>query len=169
MNGTLYTIGHSNIQLDDFLKILMAAGIEVAVDVRSIPYSEYAPWFNRDKLESAISSKNIIYLYLGDLLGGKPKDEGCYTDGKPDYSLIRERDFYQKGIERLTNGVKKYRVAIICSEEEPFECHRRNLIGFDMYKNGVKIIHIRHNRVLQEDDFEKEMLSELQGSLFGDI
>ncbi|MBM4141812.1 MAG: DUF488 domain-containing protein, partial [Nitrospira sp.] len=97
MDGTLYTIGHSNIQLDDFLKILMAAGIEVAVDVRSTPYSEYAPWFNRDKLESAISSKNIIYLYLGDLLGGKPKDEGCYTDGKPDYSLIRERDFYQKG------------------------------------------------------------------------
>ena len=166
MGDILYTIGHSNVQADDLLKLLIDKGIKVLVDVRSIPHSEYTPWFDKDELARMLDSNNIMYLYMGDLLGGKPADKSCYRDGRPDYNLIREKNFYQKGIERLVNGIVKYPVAIMCSEEDPIKCHRRNLIGLDMYKKGVKIIHIRHNGALQEDDFKTEMLLSAQGSLF---
>lgn len=167
MNPILYTIGHSNVQMEDLLKILMDTGIEVVIDVRSTPYSEYAPWFNRDSLGRILNSNNIIYIYMGDLLGGKPADKSCYRDALPDYDLIRKKDFYQQGIERLMKGVMKYPVAIMCSEEDPMKCHRRNLIGLDMHRRGVKIFHMRHNGALEENDFQREMLSSLQGSLFG--
>jgi uncharacterized protein (DUF488 family) len=163
----LYTIGHSNIPISDFISILNHFSIEVLVDVRSVPFSEYAHWFNREILSKTLSKEAIIYHYMGDILGGRPKDSSCYRQGKPDYGLIREKDFYKNGIERLIKGIRRYRIAVMCSEEDPKNCHRRNLIGLDLYKSGIRIIHIRHDLRLEEDNYEDEMLMESQGKLFG--
>ncbi|MFN3480124.1 MAG: DUF488 family protein [Thermodesulfovibrionales bacterium] len=166
MNRTLYTIGHSNMDIDNFVQLLVSANIEVLVDVRSSPYSKYASQFNKGQLIKVIKANGIKYVYLGDLLGGKPSDKSCYINNEPNYDLIRKKEFYQRGLDRLMNGIAQYHVAILCSEEDPLKCHRRNLIAKDMHVRGVKVLHIRNNGVIEKDDFLIEDEKVLQESLF---
>ena len=70
--AVLYTVGHSNHPIGRFIELINAAGIELIVDVRSVPFSRFAPQFNRAALEKSLASARIGYHYLGDLLGGRP-------------------------------------------------------------------------------------------------
>lgn len=163
---TLYTIGHSNISVDAFVKLLHDAWIEVLVDVRSSPYSKYADQFNKKELMSVLSKEGVRYLYMGDSLGGRPSDKSCYIGENPDYDAIRQRDFYKTGLDRLIKGIAMYRVAIMCSEEDVMKCHRRNLIGVDIHKKGIRVIHIRGNGAMEEDDFSDKKITAAQAALF---
>jgi uncharacterized protein (DUF488 family) len=149
----LYTIGHSNIEIEKFILLLKSVNIEVLTDVRSTPYSRYAAQFNKESLKAYLEAEGIKYLYLGDMLGGRPKDSDCYINGAPDYDCIRIKEHYKKGIERLIKGIEIYKIAIMCSEEDPMQCHRRNLIGLDIHRNAIEVVHIRANALLQRDDF----------------
>ncbi|GAB4535936.1 MAG: DUF488 domain-containing protein [Thermodesulfovibrionia bacterium] len=162
----LYTIGHSNIDADDFVCLLKKEGIEVLVDVRSHPYSKYASQFNKENIMKVLMANGIKYVFMGNTLGGRPNDKGCYIDGNPDYDLIRQKDFYQKGIKRLIEGIARYRIVIMCSEEDPMKCHRRNLIARDLHKNGFEILHIRGSGAIESDAFCVEDKEVLQKSLF---
>ncbi|KAB2857470.1 MAG: DUF488 domain-containing protein, partial [Anaerolineae bacterium] len=51
---TLYTIGHSNHSLDDFLGLLKQHAITDLVDIRSAPQSRFSPHFNKKRLESTL-------------------------------------------------------------------------------------------------------------------
>ena len=104
---TLYTIGHSNQPLQNFLNLLKQYRIQVLVDVRSSPYSQYAPDFNQDKLRRALTDVQVSYLFMGDLLGGRPKDGHFYDkQGHVMYWLLAESPFFKEGITRLENGMK---------------------------------------------------------------
>lgn len=61
----IFTIGHSNHTLEHFLHLLEEPGIEVVVDVRSVPRSAYAPYFDQAPLRRALEERGIRYLYLG--------------------------------------------------------------------------------------------------------
>lgn len=163
---TLYTIGHSNINADDLIKLLRHANIEALVDVRSSPYSKYAAQFNKEDLMNVITANNIKYVFMGDALGGRPNDKSCYVNDNPDYDVMRQKDFYQKGLERLINGIAQYRVAIMCSEEDPIKCHRRNLIAKDLHKMGFEILHIRGSGAIEIDEFCVKDKEAFQESLF---
>ena len=80
-----------------------------------------------------LKNNGIKYVFLGDKLGGLPADDTCYHDGKVDYDLVKEKDFFKEGLRRLitanTNGVK---LAIMCSESKPEACHRSKLIGQEL-------------------------------------
>ncbi len=165
-NQILYTIGHSNVPVDVFLKQLHDAGIEVLVDVRSSPYSKYADQFNKEELKNVLNREGIRYLYMGDSLGGRPSDKSCYAGENPDYDAIRQKDFYKTGLDRLIKGIAMYRIAIMCSEEDAMKCHRRNLIGVDIYEKGIQVIHIRGTGVMEEDNFSDRKMAEAQGALF---
>jgi uncharacterized protein (DUF488 family) len=155
----LYTIGHSNIEVEEFVKLLKKEGIEVLVDVRSQPYSKYASQFNKENIMKVLMANDIKYVFMGDALGGRPDDKSCYKNGNPDYDLIRQKDFYQKGIERLIEGIAKYRIVIMCSEEDPIKCHRRNLIAKDLHENGFEIFHIRLSGEIENDTFKEQIKS----------
>ncbi|MBF0568871.1 DUF488 family protein [Candidatus Magnetominusculus dajiuhuensis] len=159
---TIHTIGHSDIPTNDFVRLLKTAAIETLVDVRSSPYSRYAPQFNRENLIRSLPP--LRYLYMGSQLGGYPKDAPIYRGKHPDYDLLRKQDFYIEGLNRLLEIAQVCKVAIMCSEEDPFTCHRRALIGFDLRERGVKVIHIRHDRSMCEDDYKD--MSKIQLSLF---
>ena len=45
--ATVWTVGHSNVSLEDFLQLLARQRIDVVVDVRSSPYCGYATHFNK--------------------------------------------------------------------------------------------------------------------------
>ncbi|HET9999274.1 MAG TPA: DUF488 domain-containing protein [Ktedonobacteraceae bacterium] len=140
----VYTIGYGNRSIEDFITLLQKYGIKYLVDLRSQPYSRYKPEFSKAALEQYLTRQQIRYVYMGDTLGGRPEDTGCYTDdGKVDYTILREKDFYQRGISRLrTAWEKQYAIALMCSELKPQECHRGKLIGNTLDEQGMNVMHI---------------------------
>jgi len=141
--STIYSIGHGNKKIDSFIKELIAYDIDFVFDVRSIPMSKYNPHFNRPLLQRELIENKIGYEFLGEHLGGLPKDKSCYTDGKVDYSKLREKDFFKMGINLLIEAHEaNVKIALMCSESKPEECHRSKLIGQEMLKHKISISHI---------------------------
>jgi uncharacterized protein (DUF488 family) len=140
----LYTIGHGNRKAPDFFDLLKEYGIEYLVDVRSVPYSRFHPQFNRNALESFLAQHDIRYVFMGDELGGRPKDVTCYCkDGKIDYEMLKGKDFFKNGIDRLKTAYDKdINLAIMCSERNPCECHRSKLIGQVLAADHIIVLHI---------------------------
>lgn len=154
MNSVVYTIGHSNHSRDAFVRLLTEAKIEVLVDVRSNPGSPWAPYANPHDLKQILKAAGIQYLYLGDTLGGRPSDPDCYNPqtGKADYQSIQNKEPFRRGLSRLLRGVKKYRICVMCAEEDPSFCHRNLLVGESLRRRGVQIFHIRGTGQIQTDE-----------------
>jgi uncharacterized protein (DUF488 family) len=140
----IYTIGYGNRSIENFIKLLQAYNIKYLVDIRSQPYSRYSPTFSQDALKLRLKQQQISYVYMGDALGGRPKDSSCYADdGRVDYTILCEKDFYQIGITRLHKAwEKQYSIALMCSEMKPEECHRGKLVGNTLVEQGLAVSHI---------------------------
>jgi uncharacterized protein (DUF488 family) len=150
----IYTIGHSNHTKEKFLDLLTAAKIEVVADVRSTPNSRWAEFANRESLKGILESVRIHYIYLGDMLGGRPSDSDSYDlqTGKADYQAIQEKEYFQHGIKRILGGLKRYSACIMCAEEDPTSCHRNLLVAESLRREGVQIFHIRGDGRIQTDE-----------------
>jgi uncharacterized protein (DUF488 family) len=136
---TIYTIGHSNLAIEEFVAALNHFGVRGLVDVRSTPYSQYSPQYNQETLDCSLKEAGIGYRFAGESLGGRPVDPTCYKDGVVpdghanylelvDYDEVSRRPWFQKGIERLLDLAAQESTAIMCSEEDPVRCHRYHLI-----------------------------------------
>jgi uncharacterized protein (DUF488 family) len=157
----IYTIGHSNLSGEALVNLLRQHRIQVVVDVRSMPYSQYAPQFNREALARTLSRAGIEYKYEGKRLGGRPEDPTCYKSGEVpasnkadylrlvDYDEVAQRDWYKAGISDLLATAKERRTAILCSEEDPNRCHRHHLIAQTLLDIGVTVWHIRGSGALE--------------------
>lgn len=169
--STIYSIGHGNKTLEKFIEELHAYKIEFLFDVRSKPYSKFNPHFNRDLLEAELIQNNVTYIYAGDYLGGLPSDISCYVKGKVDYEKVKEKDFFQTGINTIIEANdEKVVIALMCSESKPETCHRSKLIGQELLKYNISINHIINSDIIK--DQEKVMSELMQGknltNLFGD-
>ena len=153
---TIYTIGHSNHSLKDFLNLLKRHGIQSLVDVRSAPYSRYVTHFNRPELEDAVERQGIRYIYLGDELGGRPFGDEFYDEHDHVlYYRVAKAPFFLHGLERLVDEGAIYRAAIMCSEEDPTGCHRHLLIARVLEDQAVRMLHIRSDdREQTEEDLK---------------
>ena len=150
--AVVFTVGHSNVSQEAFVALLKSQNIEVLVDVRSAPYSKYVPHFNGDALKQAVVAADIKYLYLGRELGGRPREQRFYdADGHVRYDRIAESPQFREGIERLLRGIREHRVALMCNEEDPHECHRRLLVGRVLAERGVTVLHIRGDGRIQPE------------------
>jgi uncharacterized protein (DUF488 family) len=140
----LLTIGHSNHPVGDFQRLLAEHRVEVLVDVRSWPHSRYVQWADRSQLPQLAGEVDAKYLFLGDVLGGRPDDPSCYDeDGHVLYGMVAIGDEFGAGLARLRTGLEQWRVAIMCSEEDPTHCHRRLLVSKVLIEQGVSVTHIR--------------------------
>jgi uncharacterized protein (DUF488 family) len=166
-SGLIYTIGHSNHTLEHFLKLLQTYQIEVLVDIRSHPYSGYSPQFNAFALQATVIEAGIRYLFLGKELGGQPSGEQFYdADGHVLYSRVADSPFFQSAISKLEDEVLQSRMALMCSEENPAECHRRLLVGRVLAERGIEVAHIRgEGRVQTEEELHREEAADRQGHL----
>jgi uncharacterized protein (DUF488 family) len=148
----IYTIGHSSHSAEHFLGLLEQHRIEVLVDTRSTPVSSYSPQFDREPLHSLVAAAKVKYLYLGDVIGGRPKDPNHYDEhGRARYAAMGKGKEFLETIARLERGAAEFRVAILCSEEDPAHCHRRLLVGRVLMERGTELLHIRGDGQLQED------------------
>lgn len=162
----LLTIGCGTRTVEELTALLKKHSVDYVVDVRSQPYSQYKPEFSRDFLESSLARAGLKYVFMGDLLGGLPADESCYTDGKADYLKIKEKPFFKKGLARLRAArTKGLRAALLCSEGKPEECHRSKLIGMVLSEEGVPVLHLDETGAVQT---QKQIVNRLTngGQLF---
>lgn len=167
----LLTLGYGKRSIDETIALLRQHDIGFLVDLRSAPYSRYHPDFSHDALKRHLAEAGITYLYMGEELGGRPNDPACYDqNGHVDYAACRRRPAFQQGIGRLRTAWEQgRRVALLCSEARPEQCHRSKLVGAALAEEGLDILH------LDEDDApvtQEEVMARLQDgqmSLFADL
>lgn len=160
---TVFSVGHSNKAIDHFVDLLRGPAIDVVVDVRSHPFSRFAPHFNQAPLKEALARAGIRYGFLGRELGGRPDGDEFYDeDGHVLYGRVAQTQLFLGGIERLEAGIAKFRVAMMCSEENPTDCHRRLLVTRVLNDRGISVVHLRGDGRLQPE-------SALGGLAQGDI
>ena len=171
LETTIYSIGHGNKTIEDFITELVSFDIEYLLDIRSKPYSKWNPQFNQVVLEMELKEHGIVYVFVGDTLGGLPEDRSCYDrHGKVVYDFIKEKDFFKEGLNRLTTAnEKKIRLAIMCSESKPEECHRSKLIGQELLKKEISLQHIVSEKLVKSQETVMNELTKGKGTvdLFG--
>ena len=169
MTIPIYTIGYGSRSIEQFVEVLQRYDIAYLVDVRSAPYSRYKPEFSKAELADELQRHGIRYLFMGDTLGGQPGDENFYVNGVVDYEKIKVTQFYEDGIHRIQTAYsQQHRVALMCSEGKPEECHRSKLIGVTLTDGEIPVIHIDENDALRS---QAEIIDRLTGgqlSLFGE-
>jgi uncharacterized protein (DUF488 family) len=138
----ILTVGHSNHGLAQFLALLKSAGVTAIADVRSRPVSRWVPHFNREPLQAALAERGISYVFLGRELGGKPGDPALIKAGKPDYAAMTRTPAFAGGIARVIEAGTRERVALLCAERDPVDCHRFLLIGRELAARDVAVAHI---------------------------
>ena len=150
----IFTIGHGTRPINELLGLLKKYNIDYLADVRSQPYSKFNPQYNRESLHRSLNQADIKYIYLGDTLGGRPQDPSCHdTTGRIDYNLVRQKDFFKKGIERLISANQKdLNLALLCSERKPELCHRSKLIGQKLKEENIIAQHIDETGELKDQD-----------------
>ena len=139
----VFTVGHSNHSPEEFIKLLRRHNVEEVADMRSSPYSRYTPHFNHESLNGILENVGIGYTFMGEELGGRPTDRSCYdADGRVRYDRVADTDPFDDGIRRIIRGTDERRIALMCTEKEPLECHRTLLISKTLTKRGVAVAHI---------------------------
>lgn len=163
LENAVYTVGHSTHSIERFVELLQGAGVTAVADVRSQPFSRYNPQFNRDALMEALPARGIAYVFVGKELGARSDDPTCYDHGQVRYGRLAKTAAFKAGIERVMAGTRKYRVALMCAEKEPLECHRTLLVGRALHEQGVDVAHIHADGVIEPYDDAMIRLLDITG------
>ena len=130
----IYTIGHSNRDIEEFVKILMHYGIESLADIRSHPGSKRNKQFNRTNLENSLKDNSMEYIWIREL-------GGLRENGFQDYMIT---EAFRSGIDLLIKNSEKLKTTMMCAERDWRNCHR-SLVSNLLCEMSFKIIHILDN------------------------
>ena len=169
-----FTLGHSNHTMETWLALVRQHQVQVVVDTRSSPYSKYVPQFDRDLIQQSLEAAGVRYLFLGAELGGRPANPAYYDHtGRVVYGRLREDTQFRAAIGRLEAGFERYRVGLLCGEEDPAHCHRRLLIGRVLVERGHELLHIRADGHIETESeveqLSKKSLTIKQPALFAEL
>jgi uncharacterized protein (DUF488 family) len=154
------TIGHSTLSTVQFLALLRHASVTAVADVRSTPYSRHFQHFNRERLQSDLRGEGVAYVFLGDELGGRPKNKTFFQGGVADYEQMARSAWFAGGLDRVIEGARKYRIALMCSEQNPLDCHRCLLVGRALHARGVTVRHVLAGGVIvNHNDIEIKLMA----------
>lgn len=163
----IFSIGHSNHSLEDFINLLQLHQIQILVDVRTSPYCKYATWFNKNELSRAVENNGMEYLYLGKGLGGYPSNPEYITaTGKIDYKRYAQSEKHQNSLQFLIEETIGKRTSIMCAEADPRQCHRHMLITKSLLEKEIDVVHILANGTLDYPNLEEFKEGVEQLSLF---
>ena len=160
--GTVLTIGHSTHALEAFVALLRQHHVSAVADVRSAPYSRFNPQYNREPLTKALEAQGIRYVYLGRELGGRSDDPACYEDGRIRYERVAATESFRSGLDRVVDGAARYRIALMCAEKEPLDCHRTLLVARALDEQGVDVAHIHADGGLEPHQATMDRLLDIQ-------
>ena len=161
--GLVVTIGHSTHSLEAFLALLQKHGVTAIADVRSAPFSRFNPQFNKDAFERSLKAVGIKYVFLGRELGARSDDPSCYENGRVQYGRLARTELFCSGIERVIRGAQEQRIALMCAEKEPLECHRTLLVARGLDEQGIAVAHILSDGRLETHRDAMERLLDVTG------
>lgn len=142
MVATVWTVGHGDHELERFLALLAQQGVTAVADLRSEPYSRHAPQYGKQDLQDALRAAGIAYVFLGRELGGRAEGDDLLTDGRIDYDKLAATAPFHAGLERLRHGAARHRIAMLCAERDPLQCHRALLVSRHLRGPMLEIQHI---------------------------
>ena len=143
----LYTIGHSNISIGEFLALLQAFHIELVADIRQFPSSRRYPHFNQKPLEDTLAENGVEYRWFQGLGGRRHssvKDSpntGLRVEGFRNYADYMMSPAFHEAVAELTEAASSKTTAVMCAEKLYWKCHRRILSDYLLAQN-FEIIHI---------------------------
>lgn len=153
--STLYTIGHSNRSLSEFLALLKIYEIKQVIDVRTVPKSRHFPWFNKERLKNALEQHTIKYKHIPELGGFRKPVKHSINMGWHNLSFrgfadyMASRDFFY-GLKKLNQLIKNKRKAIImCAEALPWRCHRSLIADAEIIRR-IKVLHVMSKTEIKE-------------------
>lgn len=137
----IYTIGHSNYELEKLIDMLNKYDIDTIVDIRGTPYSKYNVQYNKEAFEQSLKNFGYIYIYMAAELAAKRINKMSYNEeGYADFEKVKAEKSFLTGIERLRNGVNKgYNIALLGAMQNPIRCHRSILVGRELYRQGFDV------------------------------
>ena len=169
----LYTIGYATKPINEFLSQLKRYHVDVVADVRSVPYSKVFTDYHKENIMAYLRQNNIRYVYLGDELGPRSKDNSHYDEtGQVQFELLMQSELFKSGITRLSNGLDKgFNIALMCAEKDAATCHRSLLIGYYLQREGLgcntndktdmAILHIDHHGEIEQQAHLEKRISEM--------
>jgi uncharacterized protein (DUF488 family) len=157
---TIFTIGHSRHAIERFIALLEGAGVTAIADVRSAPHSRFSPQFNKTALAASLATRGIDYIFLGEELGGRPERAELYTQGVADYEKMAASPEFRVGLAQLREAAEQHRVAAMCAEADPLDCHRCLLVGRALAGCGIGVRHILPSgEIIAHADIEDQLLA----------
>ncbi len=166
---TLYTIGYATKPIDVFIEQLKKYSIDVVADIRSVPYSKVFHVYHKESIAAHLRSNHIRYVYLGEELGPRSKDDAHYDEThQVQFDRLMTSTLFHNGIDRLCSGFEKgFSIALMCAEKDPAICHRSLLVGYflqhfsSIFESNNKILHIKHDGSLESQEHLEERLSDI--------
>lgn len=161
MKNKIYTVGHSTHEISYFIELIKHFEINCIVDVRSIAASSRFPQYNKEFLASSLKKNGIIYMHFAEEFGARHTDPELLDDeGKVDFEKVRKSYNFKNGVERLWKGLEKgFNISLMCSESEPFDCHRFSMISVALEKDGFEVIHILKDKSFKSNaQLENQLL-----------
>lgn len=145
-NTTLYTIGHSNRSLDEFIELLSQFNIRQLIDIRTIPDSRHQSIFNRTPFNLACSDEGIAYSWQGLEFGGRrrPKQNSpnvALNSRLRSYADHMSSILFQRSINRVCQLAQQSNTAFMCAERDPHQCHRNMIADYLVLRNW-QVVHI---------------------------
>jgi uncharacterized protein (DUF488 family) len=164
----VFTIGHSRHETEFFLDLLRQHGVSCVIDVRSTPYSQIAPQFNKPALAKLLRAHNLLYAHFAHEFGARYTDSALLdADGVVDFAKVRVTEAFRQGMQRLRSAIEQgYTVALMCSEANPFDCHRFAMISYQLVREGFTVRHIlKDASLLDNPQLEEQLLKKYQRKL----
>ena len=150
MNCGIFSIGHSNHTTETFLSLLCEHKIMAIADVRSSPRTRVNPDFSYPQLKQILNNEGIDYISLGEELGARSSDETCYVNGRVSYERLARQHLFEQGLDRLEMESEEHRIALLCAEKEPLDCHRCILVSRHLVARGLTVKHILANGAVED-------------------
>jgi uncharacterized protein (DUF488 family) len=135
---TIFTIGHSTRNFEDFIKILKHFQIRFVIDVRRFPSSKKHPQFNKEFLQENLAKEKIEYLHYPQLGGFR----------KEGYEKFSQSEKFRDAVKKLLEIVNDKTAVIMCAEWTPLGCHRYYISDY-LTKIGKEVVHIIDEKRIQ--------------------
>ena len=161
MQKPVYTIGYAAFpDIRDMMRLLHELGVDVVVDVRSIPFSKTYTDYNQQILKDACLDNRIHYRHYKNEFGARQTDRAYTTDGQVDFERFAQSPQFLDGKQKMLNSISAgYTPCLLCAEKDPIVCHRAILIGRNLHEAGAEVKHIMAEGEIQtQKDIEKRLL-----------
>lgn len=150
--ASVLTIGASTMPIERLIGLLKQHSVTAVADVRSVPASRFTPQFNEKPLQDALALSGILYVFLGKELGARSLRPECYVDGVVRYERLAQTPEFEEGVKRVLDGASRERIALLCTEHDPLDCHRTILVSKVLAERGAEIEHIHTSGKLESHD-----------------